>query len=117
MKKGIILLTILFLLTFSALTFASDTNIVKMQGFLMSFDLKKNTVVINEMTFVWDQNTVFNNEKGSSVTVDKLKIKTWVYIEGENDKVHKRWVAKKIYVLPKYIEPKERHLYPFIQQD
>ncbi len=88
MKKGI-LLSLFLLLIFSALTFAEDVSIVKMQGVVMSLDLKKNTVVINEMTFGWDQNTVCNNEKGSSVTVDKRKIKTWVYIEGEKDKVHK----------------------------
>lgn len=116
MKKGI-LLTIFFLLTFSVLTFASEIGIVKIQGILMSLDLKKSSAVINERTFVWDQNTTFHNENGSPVTVDKLKTKAWVYIEGENDKVHKRWVAKKIYLLPKFIGSKELHLYPFIEQD
>jgi hypothetical protein len=116
MKKGI-LLSVFFLLVFSALTFSADINIVKMQGTVMSVDLKKSTVVISEKTFVWDQKTAFYNEKGSPITVDSLKIKGWVYIEGENDKANKRWVAKKIYLLPKFIERKERYLYPFIQQN
>ena len=116
MKKGI-LLSVFFWLIFSALTFAQDINIVKIQGVVMSLDLKKSTVVINEMTFVWDQQTAFRNEAGSPITVDKLRTKGWVYIEGENDKIHKRWVAKKIYLLPRLIGSKELYLYPFIEQN
>jgi hypothetical protein len=116
MKKGI-LLSVFFLLIFSVLTFAEEISIVKMQGVVMSLDLKKSTVVINEMTFVWDQQTAFHNEGGSPITIDKLRNKGWVYIEGENDKAHKRWVAKKIFLLPKFIGRKELHLYPFIEQN
>jgi hypothetical protein len=116
MKKGISL-TVFFLLVFSALTFGAEIGIIKMQGVVMELDLKKGTVVISEKTFVWDQKTAFYNDKGSPIKVDSLKTKGWVYIEGENDKANKRWVAKKIYLLPKYIEGKERHLYPFIQQN
>ena len=116
MKKGI-LLSVFFLLIFSVLTFGEETSIVKMQGVVMSLDLKKSAVVINEMTFVWDQYTTFHNEAGSPIKIDKFKTKAWVYIEGENDKAHKRWVAKKIYLLPKFIGSKELHLYPFIEQD
>lgn len=114
--KGISL-TIFFLMLFCALTFAADKNIVRLQGVIMELDLKKNTVVINEKTFFWDQKTTFHNEKGAPVAIEKLRTKAWVYIEGENDEVHKRWVAKKVYLLPKYIGRKERHLYPFIPED
>jgi len=116
MKKGI-LLSVFFLLIFSVLTFAEDMGIVKMQGVVMFLDLKKSTVVINEKTFVWDQQTTFYNEAGSPITIDKLRNKGWVYIEGEYDKGYKRWVAKKIFLLPKFIGRKELHLYPFIEQD
>ncbi len=116
MKKGI-LLSVFFLLIFSVLTFAEDMGIVKMQGVVMSLDLKKSTVVINEKTFVWDQQTTFHNEAGSPIKIEKLRTKGWVYIEGENDKALKRWVAKKIFLLPKFIGRKELHLYPFIEQD
>ncbi len=114
MKKGI-LLGLFFLFIFSVLTFAEDLSIVKIQGVVMSLDLKKSTVIINEMTFVWDQQTAFHNEAGSPIKIDKFKAKGWVYIEGENDKAHKRWVAKKIYLLPRFIGSKELHLYPFIE--
>jgi hypothetical protein len=49
------------------------------------------------------------------MTVDKLRAKTWVYIEGMKDNIKKRAIAEKIYLLPKYIHEKEKHLYPFIQ--
>jgi len=116
MKKGF-LLTVFFLLFFSVLTFAEDISIVKMQGVVMSLDLKKSTVVINEKTFVWDQQTTFHNEAGAPITIEKFRTKGWVYIEGEYDKAYKRWVAKKIFLLPKFIGRKELHLYPFIEQD
>ncbi len=114
--KGISL-TIFFLTVFCALTFAAEMNIVRVQGRIMELDLKKGTMVISERMFVWDQKTTFHNETGAPVTIEKLRIKAWVYIEGENDEVHKRWVAKKVYLLPKYIGRKERHLYSFIPED
>jgi hypothetical protein len=114
MKRGIPLI-IFFISIISALTFAADKDIVKMQGVVMELDLKKNMMIVNEKQFVWDQNTIIYNEKGFPTTVDKLKTKIWVYIEGVGERVNKRILAKKIYILPKYIDEKERHLYPFIQ--
>jgi hypothetical protein len=45
---------------------------------------------------------------------DNLKTKTWVFIEGTKEKNQKK-VAKKIYLLPKYIDEKENRLHPFIK--
>ncbi|MFB3884485.1 MAG: hypothetical protein ACE144_04605 [Thermodesulfobacteriota bacterium] len=115
MKKGIIL-SLFLLCMFSALALAEDTDMLQMQGVVMFLDAKKNTLVINERTFVWNHETTFHNSAGASITADKLKTKGWVYIEGENDIAHKRRIAKKIYLLPKLIERKELHLYPFIKQ-
>ena len=112
--NGVILL-IFSLLIISSLTFASDKDKIKIQGIVMELDLKKNMMIVNERTFVWDQNTIFYNEKGSPITVDKLRAKTWVYIEGMKDNVRKRVVAEKIYLLPKYIDEKEKYRYPFMQ--
>jgi len=81
----------------------------------MELDLKKSMMIVNEKLFIWNPKTIFNDEKGKPITVEKLSTKSWVYIEGENDKVHKRVVAQKIYLLPKYIDRKERHRYPFMQ--
>ena len=81
----------------------------------MAIELFKNSMVVNERLVVWDQQTFFNNEKGKPITVDQLKTKNWVYLEGVLEKEKKRVLAKKIYLIPKYIDGKEKHLYPFIQ--
>lgn len=107
-------LGIFLVFAISSLTFASGEGIVRIQGIVMELDLKNNRMIVNERTFVWDPNTVFHNEKGSPIAADKLRTKAWVYIEGVRHH-HKRLVAEKIYLLPKYIHEKERHLYPFIQ--
>jgi len=105
---------IFWVFVISSLTFASDASIVRIQGRVMELDLNKNTMIVNERIFVWSPNTNFYNDKGSSITADRLRTKIWVYIEGTRD-VNKKVVAEKIYLLPKYIHEKEKHLYPFIQ--
>ena len=110
-----VIFTIVFIFIFSALAFAQGQDAFKIQGLIMNVDLQKNMMIANESTFIWDQNTKFYNEKGSPVTVDKLRVKAWVYIEGVKDSAQKRMMAEKITILPKYIDKKEKHLYPFIQ--
>jgi len=108
-------LTVFSIILISSLTFASDKGIVKSQGILMALDLKKKTMIINEQPFTWDQDTVIHNEKGSPLTLDHLKARTWVYVEGVREKGQKKAVVKKIYLLPKYIDEREKSLYPFIK--
>ena len=62
----------------------------------------------------FDKNTIVHNEKGSPIPQDNLKTKTWVFVEAVKDKSQKK-LATKIYLLPKYIDDKEKHLYPFIK--
>jgi hypothetical protein len=88
-----------------------------MQGTVTTVDFKQHTLVVYEKPFVWNANTVFKNEKELPVKADNLKLKSWVYIEGEYDKTQTRALAKKIYLLPKHIDRKERQLYPFIDAD
>lgn len=113
-SKGMIVLVITLALLIPVLTFASDPAIVKLQGVVMSLDLKQNRLTVNERTFAWDHQTLISNEKGQPVTPDKLKPRGWVYIEGVPDKTNRRNLAKKIYLIPKFIENKEKHLYPFM---
>lgn len=81
----------------------------------MEVHLKQNSMIVNERLFVWTPNTVFHDEKGSPITVDRLKPNRWVYIIGAKDNVQKRVAAEKVYLLPKFIGEREKHLYPFIQ--
>ena len=99
----------------STLTFSQDGDIVKFQGMVMELDVKQNFLVASEKRVVWNANTSIYNEKGSPISFDKLKVKAWVYVEGVGDKVTKRITASKIYLIPKYINAKEKSLYPFMQ--
>ena len=109
-----VLFTIVLMFIFSA--FAQGQEAFKIQGLIMNVDLQKKAMIVNESAFIWDQNTKFYNDKGSPVTVDKLRAKTWVYIQGVKDSGGKRMTAEKIYTLPKYIDKKEKHLYPFFNE-
>lgn len=113
-KKGVPL-CIIFVLIFSALALATEEEVVRLQGVMMALDLRKNVMIVNEKLFVLNTNTTIHNEKGSAITIDRLKPKTWVYIEGVKDRINRRIMVKKIYLLQRYIEDKEKHLYPFIQ--
>ena len=111
---GIILISC-HLFTFCALVLASGEDIVKIQGVIMALDSYKKTMIVNEKSFVWSQDTAIYDSKGSPVTNVTFRPKTWVYIEGERDKDKRLTIINKIYLLPKYINKKERHLYPFME--
>ena len=112
-RIGGIILIAFSMLPCSTWTFASDEGISKTQGRIMSIDFKKNIMVVNEITFIWNKSSIFNDDKESIIGIEKFKPKSWVFIEGE--KGDKYIVIKKIYLLPKYVDQKERHLYPFMQ--
>jgi hypothetical protein len=111
--RGIVL-TIFFSVFISSLTFAADKDIVTFQGIVTELDWKKKMIIVNERSFAFDQNTIVHNEKGFPIPQDTLKTKTWVFIEGTKDKSQKK-MAKKIYLLPKYIDEKEKYRYPFFK--
>lgn len=112
---GAIILLAFSVLPFSTLTLASeeDKDISTIQGPIMSINFNKNTMVVNEKTFLWNKNTIFYDDKESIIVKDKFKPKSWVFIEGE--KGDKYIIIKKVYLLPKYVGKTERHLYPFMK--
>jgi hypothetical protein len=110
-----IVLVILLVFVISSLTFAANESIVRIQGKVMELDLKKNIMIVNERMFFWGQNTNFYDDKGFPITADRLRTKGWVYIEASRQGLNKKVVAERIFLLPKYIDEKEKHLYPFIQ--
>jgi hypothetical protein len=114
-KKREILLIVFLALLIPTLTSALQGDIVKMQGVVMGVDVKQGTFVVNEKLFVWDQHTAVQTEKGIPTTLDKLKVKDWVYVEGVEDRVQNRIEAKKIYLLPRRIDRKEKDHYPFME--
>ncbi len=104
-----------YLFIFSTLAFALEEDITNIQGMIMDLDVKKSTMIVNEKLFVWSQNTAIFNDKGTPITIDQFKPKAWVYIQGEREKNNKRIIIHKIYLLPKYIDKKERLRYPFME--
>jgi hypothetical protein len=111
----IILICVVVLLSTGSLTTAAEKDRVQFQGVIMTVDLRKQSMVVNERLCTWDKGTLINNEKGLPIETDRLKTKAWVYIEGVQEKAHGRVLAKAIYLLPKQIDEKEKHRYPFIK--
>jgi uncharacterized membrane protein len=111
-KVTILALSSIILL--STLASASEDNIVKGQGVVMNIDFKRHHMIVNERIYIWNQSTSVYNDKGSLVTIDKIQPKSWVYIEGKRNNSHDT-LAEKIYLLPKYINKSEKHLYPFME--
>ena len=108
-------LGIVWVILFFGLSFASEESSIRLQGRAMGITLEKRMMMVNEGLFFWDEKTIFSNHKGSSITPETLKKNSWVYIEGEKDKALKGIRIRKIYLLPKYIDSKERSRYPFMQ--
>jgi len=98
-RKEMILI-VYFVFLCSALTFAAETD-VKIQGRVMDLIEMKNMVIVSEMTFVWDKNSIFYDEKGSPVpiTAERLKRGAQVSIEATSIK-NKPYMIKKIFLLP-----------------
>ena len=113
--KEIAILAILLPLVMCTLTLGRESDILKFQGVVMSVDVKKNSLIVNERLIVWDKKTVVSNERGGAASIERLKAKEWVFVEGVLNKAKKRIEATRIYVLPKRIDEKEKRQYPFFE--
>jgi len=114
--KNEIPLLFFFTLIFSISALAQETDVVKVQGRVMSLDFYKKEITVNEKVFALESQTLIKNEKDYSIVMDRLKPEVWVYVIGEYNRNIKKLVAKKIYLLPKYIERRERRQYPFMDE-
>jgi hypothetical protein len=81
----------------------------------MIVDVKRNSLVVNERLIVWDKKTVVTNERGAPASIEKLKARDWIFVEGVLNRSQKRIEATRIYVLPKRIDGKEKRQYPFFE--
>jgi len=100
LNKTIILVSLLILFS-SSPAWSTDEDLIQTEGILMEVDLKTNTMVVNERRFSWDSNTFITNEKGSSITIDKLKTNSLIYMESIEDRANKRILVKKIRLIKK----------------
>ena len=87
---------------FPAFAFAAKDNVLSIQGKVMSLNMTKKTVVVNETAFLWNAESVFYDEKGAPIpfTEDRLRIGTRVSIEATWQK-NKPYTIKVISLLPK----------------
>jgi len=104
-----------FIFTPYSSCFSSDGDISKLQGVVMEIDFKNNLFFVNEKPFIFDKNTIISDEKGNTIPLDRIKKNVWVYIEWSGSIEKKNAVAKKIYLLPRYIDKKDKNLYQFIK--
>lgn len=88
------------------LTDAADGDILKIRGVVMSVDLKKKEVVVNERRCKLNDGTVIQDQNGLPTTLEKIREHDWVYLEGRRDQASKKVVAKRIQCLPKGAEGK-----------
>jgi hypothetical protein len=65
-RIGGIILIAFSILPSSTWTFASEEGISKTQGPIMRVDFKKNSMVVNEKTFIWNKSTVFTTIRDPS---------------------------------------------------
>lgn len=100
------MLAVAFILLFFPLAFASEPQVMTIEGRIMDWDLKKNMIVVNEKYFFWNAETLFQDEKGNVIKGDQFKVKqlkmnTLVNIEAVKKTTAKRqFTIKKISLLP-----------------
>ena len=96
-----IVLVVCFIFLFSALAFAQGKDML-IKGKVMKLDFAKKTVIVNEKTFFWDQNTLFYDEKGSPVSITENRL-----VKGTKVSIEATWIKKKPLVIKKlYLLPK-----------
>ncbi len=114
-NEWIIIFSSIFIFSALALALGEDQT-VSVQGLIMDLDLQKKFVVVNEAMFTWNQNTVFHNEQGTVINnIDRLKLNTRIYVEGELGTIKNCFLAKDIYFLPKHIKGNKKNLSPYIK--
>lgn len=94
---------------------AKDGNVLRTQGLINpGGKLKSGYLIINEMRVNIDKTTKVMDHRETPIPITELQPKRWVYMEVEQDQSQKTTRAKKIYLLPRYINPEERKNFPFM---
>jgi len=111
-----ILLGWLILLIFPMMSPAVDGNIIRTQGLINpGGNFKGGYILINEMKVYINKTTQVMDHREIPVPITELKPKRWVYMEVKKNSNGNKITAKKIYLLPYYINPEERRKYSFMR--
>ncbi len=105
-----------FILLIMPLSSADGSNLLRTQGLINpGGNLNGGYLFINEMRISINEKTEVLDHHRSSLPVSELKAKRWVYLEGEKDPNQKTVKAKRIYLLPHYVNPDQRRMFPFVK--
>jgi hypothetical protein len=104
------------ILLLSPMNLAAGGNVMRTQGLINpGGSLKAGYLLINEMRVYIDKTTQMTDHRGVPIRLVELKPKRWVYIETEGEPGQKIVIAKKIYLLPHYVNPEEKRKFSFMK--
>ena len=104
------------MLSFAQLGVTKEGIAMRTQGLINpGGNLRAGYLLVNEMRVYLNSSTQIMDHLGGTLPATELKPKKWVYIEFEKDLAHNATKARKIYLLPHYISPKERKQYAFMK--
>ena len=96
-------------------SFAKENQVVRTQGLINpGGNLKAGYLLINEMRVHLDVSTSIKDAWGNVISATELKARNWVYLEMERNGAN-QLKAKRIYLLPHYVNPEERKSFAFMK--
>lgn len=105
----------LILLIPLSLAQAKEGNPIRTQGLINpGGNPKAGYLFINEMRVYYDRTTLLMDQREMPIPITEFTARKWVYMEVEKDS-RGRIRARKIYLLPHYINPKERKKLSFMK--
>ncbi len=97
------------------LVFAKDGTGLRTQGLINTGgNVKSGYLIINEMRVRIDKTTKLMDHRGNPTPIAEFQPKKRVYMEIVQDQNKKTIRARRIYLLPRYVNPEERKQYPFM---
>jgi len=116
MKKYICLLVVCLMILLASFCLAAEERVIRTQGLINpGANLKAGYLFINEMRVYIDKATQIMNQYGTSIPITELKPKKFVYLEMDKDPNQGINKAKKIYLLPHYVNPKDKQKFSFMK--
>ena len=94
---------------------AEEHEISIYQGTISSVEGLPGYIIVNERQFPLSDDAEIKDSKEKDANLSDLKEGKWVYIVSEDSP--NGFKAKRIYLLPKYIQKSEKDNYPFMKKE
>ncbi len=95
LRKGIPLIVLLLFLGVSYVL-AADGIIKNSRGKVDIVDLKKRVFVLNESEYFWNRDTLFTDENGTPVKIERLIPQASIYVQWESVKGSGKRIPKRV---------------------